>query len=66
MKCNLKLRKTSLILTGLHPAGEILESGELDALAPHGQPDHVGQPHLGQVEGLVRQKPTVPVLQNNT
>ena len=62
MKCNLKLRKTSLILT----AGEILESGELDALAPHGQPDHVGQPHLGQVEGLVRQKPTVPVLQNNT
>ena len=46
-------RKKTLILTGLHPAGEVLESGELD---------HVGQPCLG----LVGQKPTVPVLQNNT
>ena len=61
-----KITKTSLILTGLHPAGEILESGELDALAPHAQPDHVDQPRLGQGGGLVRQKPTVPVPQNNT
>ena len=57
-----KITKTPLILTGLHPAGEVLESGELDPLAPHAQPDHVGQPCLG----LVGQKPTVPVLQNNT
>ena len=61
-----KITKPPLILTGLHPAGEVLESGELDPLAPHAQPDHVGQPCLDQGGGLVRQKPTVPVLQNNT